>query len=234
MMDQSEDHKLHTVGKFNKQHFLRRTVLLAFSVSLFSLLLSYSSGFSCFLHSFNLYYSTFLFSLITHTLERKYMFLICNGIVAFLAGHSGFGSSAPPGSGISAEFLKRTGYGGSSASQLADMKPLVVDKEATVEGTVGSLGHDALVVEEDQDQQQENEPFYMEEQERESRALIVEDGEGEEETESLIPEAAEEEEEMKENEELTSTEELNKKIEDFIRRMKEELRVEAQSQLITV
>ncbi|KAL6332748.1 hypothetical protein AAG906_015009 [Vitis piasezkii] len=233
-MGQSEDHKLHTVGKFNKQHFLRRTVLLAFSVSLFSLLLSYSSGFSCFLHSFNLYYSTFLFSLITHTFERKYMFLICNGIVAFLAGYSGFGSSAPPGYGINAEFLKRTEDDGSSASQLSDMKPLVVDKGATVEGTVGSLGHDALVVEEDQDQQQENEPFYMEEQERESQALIVEDGEGEEETESLIPEAAEEEEEMKENEELTSTEELNKKIEDFIRRMKEELRVEAQSQLITV
>lgn len=161
------------------------------------------------------------------------MFLICNGIVAFLAGYSGFGSSAPPGSGINVEFLKRNEDGGSSASELSDMKPLVVDKGATVEGTVGSLGHDALVVEDDQDQQEENEPFYLEEQERENQALIVEDGEGEEETGSLIPKA-EEEEEMKENEELTGTEELNKKFEDFIRRMKEELRVEAQRQLITV
>ena len=160
------------------------------------------------------------------------MFIICNGIVAFLAGYPSFGSSAPPGSGTVGEFLKRNDEGGSSVSQLSAMKLLVVPVGATVEGVAGSFGHDHLVVEEDRDRRQENEPYHLEEQERENQALMVEDGEGEE-TGSLIPQAPEEEEEMNESEELTSTEELNKKFEDFIRRMKEELRGEAQSQLIT-
>lgn len=153
------------------------------------------------------------------------MFLICNGIVAFLARYSGFDSSSP-GYGVNAWFLKRHGDGGGSASELSDMKPLVA--------AMVSQGQHALVVEEDPDQRQENEPFHLEGLGGENRALLLEDKEGEEETRSSIPKAADEEEEMKENEDPTSTEELNKKFEDFIRRIKEELRVEAQHQLITV
>ncbi|KAJ4704086.1 Transmembrane protein [Melia azedarach] len=64
---------------FNKNHFLNRTFQLVLSVSIFSLILCYSSGFSFFpAHSFNVYFSTFLFSFFTRSLERKYMFLICN------------------------------------------------------------------------------------------------------------------------------------------------------------
>ena len=42
------------------------------------------------------------------------------------------------------------------------------------------------------------------------------------------------EEEEEEEEEAISTEELNKRIEEFIRKMKEEIRIEAQRQLIAV
>lgn len=41
-------------------------------------------------------------------------------------------------------------------------------------------------------------------------------------------------EEEEGNEELASTEELNRRIEEFIRKMKEEIRIEAQQQLIAV
>lgn len=47
-------------------------------------------------------------------------------------------------------------------------------------------------------------------------------------------EEAEEEEEEEHGMEQLSTEELNKKFEDFIRKMKEELRIEAQQQLVLV
>ncbi|KAJ0101695.1 hypothetical protein Patl1_03963 [Pistacia atlantica] len=44
----------------------------------------------------------------------------------------------------------------------------------------------------------------------------------------------EEEEEEREQNGMISTEELNKKFEDFIRKMKEELRIEARQQLVMV
>ena len=40
--------------------------------------------------------------------------------------------------------------------------------------------------------------------------------------------------EMETNEELANTDELNRKIEEFIRKMKEEMRIEAQKQPIAV
>lgn len=51
----------------------------------------------------------------------------------------------------------------------------------------------------------------------------------------LIEESTEEEEENVEEENcMLSTEELNKKVEDFIRKMKEDLRIEARRQLVVV
>ncbi|XP_039070413.1 uncharacterized protein LOC120217337 [Hibiscus syriacus] len=89
-MDQYEkpaETKLKAVGKYQ---FLKSTLQIVISVAFLSIFLSHSSSFaySLFPHSFNVYFSTFLFSLFTHTLERKYMFLFCNGILAFIAKSS--------------------------------------------------------------------------------------------------------------------------------------------------
>lgn len=78
----------------------------------------------------------------------------------------------------------------------------------------------------------------------ESRSFISKQEEEEEETGSFVLEEKKEqnesvsefliEEEEEEGNGMLSTEELNKKFDDFIRRMKEEIRIEAQKQLVMV
>ncbi|KAL5574894.1 hypothetical protein UlMin_016593 [Ulmus minor] len=198
-------------AKLNKFHFLRRTLQVVLSVSIFSLIHCYSSGISFFPHSFNVYFSTFLFSIFTHTLETKYMFLICNGILAFLAKSS----------------LSTRGYDSSSfemeevvAAEEVDVKRIgsdpVSDEEEEEE-------EESVVVVEEASQEHEEQDKYYEEQ--------IEAGNLTEEVENKDDKA---EEMATSDEELVSTEELNRKIEEFIRKMKEEIRIEAQQQLITV
>ncbi|KAJ6756780.1 TRANSMEMBRANE PROTEIN [Salix purpurea] len=69
-----------------------------------------------------------------------------------------------------------------------------------------------------------------EEETASSEALVSEEEDFvEENTECMVKQ-----EEDEGDEELTSTEELNRRFEEFIRKMKEEIRIEAQQQLIAV
>ncbi|XP_031273385.1 cilia- and flagella-associated protein 251-like [Pistacia vera] len=230
----------HLIRK-SSSSFLKRTLQLVLSISIFSCILCYSSGFSFFPHSFNVYFSTFLFSFLTHTLERKYMFLICNGILVFLAKTSIACSSSS----------SCVGKKNLPASELySEVKAPVRDvgEEAIVEARTesNSLENAALAAEEELDQQEkEKEQGYLlreeeeeEEEEREKEALRAE---GEDEEERSVTVEEEENRKVLEATEGASTEytqistdELNKRIEDFIRKMKEEIRIEAQRQLITV
>ncbi|KAF5474971.1 hypothetical protein F2P56_006823 [Juglans regia] len=235
-MEQNDrDQKLlQNADKFNRKYkkFLGRTLQSVISVSLFSLFLCYSSGF-CFFrpHSFIVYFSAFLFSLFTHTLQRRYIFLICNAILAILA-KSLFSSSSSP---------SVTDIGGRdfSASDVFATKTSVAE-----EVQVGSIGfvdnHVALVAEgggeEEEEEnladqaeklqvQEDGSSSGAENEQREIEAFIADHQdeagreEGEEEEEEVPPEA---------------NDELNKKFEEFIRKMKEEIRIEAQRQLIAV
>jgi|UniRef100_A0A2N9F0A3 hypothetical protein len=197
-----QDQKLHTVEKFNKFQFLKRTLHLVFYVSLITLLLCYTLGFHFFPHSYNVYFSTFLFSLFTHALETKYMFLICNGILVAILAKSSVSCS-------------------SASSTKTDL------------GSLENVTH--LVAE--KLEEQEDGSSYREKEERESEAFIEEDeGTEEEEEESGVVMRAEDEEEvLAANEEFASRDELNKRFEEFIRKTKEEIRIEAQQpQLISV
>ena len=215
-MDQKN--KLMDTEEGNKYNLLMRirTLLLVLSlISLFSLLFIvfyFSDGVSISPYS------------LTHTLERKYMFLICNGILAFLAKTSSAASrdhrfSALPDDGFLAGSAK---YSSSSCSAaLADdhdrddqrrvvLLPRLESSGAVVEKeqvTLGSL--------------QSEEADLRSADEGESDVVL----EG-----NKVSETAPEEEE----EEAISTEELNKRIEEFNRKMKEEIRIEAQQQLIAV
>ncbi|XP_048330732.2 uncharacterized protein LOC107415360 [Ziziphus jujuba] len=180
--------------------FLRRTLQVAISVSLLSLFLCYSSGISLFPHSFSVYFSTCLFSIFTRSLERKYMFLVCNGILAFLA---------------------KSSVSSTSSSTFVGESELTVDRELEYQGNeslYASDNHDEVKTE----------------------ALKVEhEGNEEEGSWSLSMKQENEEDEMEGIETgnegvVASTDELNKKFEEFIRKMKEEIRIEAQQQLIAV
>ncbi|KAK7332423.1 hypothetical protein VNO80_29175 [Phaseolus coccineus] len=225
-------------GYFNNKQFLKRTLQFVLSVSVFSVFIWYSSGFSIHPQSFNAYFSTCLFSMFTHTLERKYMFLICNGILAFVAKTSLINSSDSDFDQLLPSNLSET-----KTTTVSDMvvAPLV-EGLATPENV-------CLVVEEQQGQEEYSEEVSEDEEQeqstlctktegRESGGYIteeeIEEGESDSEVEVAPDDELAEATTTTNNEELLNTDELNRKFEEFIRKMKEEIRIEAQRQLIAV
>eukprot|EP00258_Populus_trichocarpa_P012843 XP_002323127.2 coiled-coil domain-containing glutamate-rich protein 1 [Populus trichocarpa] len=198
-------------------HFLRRTLQFLISVSLFSLFLCFSSGFSLFPKPLILYINTGVFSFLSHYLERKYMFLICNGILAILA-KSSVSSSETPASDDQYNLGDERQLSSAPTLSSAKAEATVDDQEVQV-ASVESLEDIVLATEEEEEEE--------EEETTSSQALITEEEEYiEEKRECLLKQ------EEEGNEELASTEELNRRIEEFIRKMKEEIRIEAQQQLI--
>ncbi|OMO76976.1 hypothetical protein CCACVL1_15269 [Corchorus capsularis] len=216
-----EEKQWRLIGKSHRL-LIKKSLQLVVSVALLSILVCHSNStyydYSLFPHSFNVYLSTFLFSFFTHTLERKYMFLLCNGILAFLAKTSLSNSSSlsPPDFGC--QISTPIPMEANSASFTDEGPALVTEGEVV------------------------DEYFGMEEEEEEDESevsVIVEDEEqqlgGDQSGSNLVisQQQQEEEEDGIANEEVSSTDELNRKVEEFIRKMKEEIRIEAQQQLIT-
>lgn len=145
------------------------------------------------------------------------MFLICNGILFLLATSSVLQDSSPSSSSSS--------FGYYSFSHSVDHDQFEHDLVADA-----SDGYDS-----DESEEQEHEEEHEQEDEEDDE---------DDEDEGCFTEEVEEEEEEEEEEEgkrrdlevVVSTEELNKKIEEFIRKMKEEMRIEAAQtqQLIAV
>ncbi|GMN32925.1 hypothetical protein TIFTF001_046648 [Ficus carica] len=180
------------------------------------------------------------------------MFLICNGLLVFLANYSGLVRSLSLSSQQDESHSKN--FIASSQSE-SPMPPKKLELIAVPE-SIGLVENVA--------KEEGNEVYYLTNQ-RETEKEVVEDKEQEEkdqeqeeedDEETALEHVAEhkdenkywlkddflseqeEEEDEDENEEVgneeMNTEELNKKFDEFIRRMKEELRIEAQSQLIMV
>ncbi|PPD91054.1 hypothetical protein GOBAR_DD12005 [Gossypium barbadense] len=209
-MDEREEHAEKKVEAVGKYHFLRNTLQIVVWVSFLSIFLCHSSGmaYSLFPHSFNVYFSTFLFSFFTHTVERKYMFIICNGILAFVAKSSVCSRS-------------ESDNNGSLALQISTPP---TQTKPSVTNDVGAAEYDQHSL--------------VKEEEESEGSVIVEDADGEGYKEREKGWWGKQEERVGgvgAKEELPismSTEELNRKIEEFIRKMKEEIRIEAQQQMI--
>ncbi|TKY53934.1 hypothetical protein E2542_SST18340 [Spatholobus suberectus] len=220
--------------KFSK--FLKRTLQFVFSISVFSLFVWYSSGFSILLQCFSAYFSTCLFSMLTRTLERKYMFLICNGILALLA-MSPFDVQFQASTNTKAQVSEEAGFP-PGAFRLLENTPLMVEEEEIAQVQ-------AKRQEEYSEQVSEvdhgTDTLFIETEGRVSEASIAEeDVAGKDETGSSGVMVAQDDElvtgtTMETNEEPANTDELNRKIEESIRKMKEEMRInEAQRQPIAV
>lgn len=197
--------------------FFKRTIQFIVPVSVFSFLITtYFSGFPIFLSYYDLQFSTF-------ALDRKYMFLVCNGILAFLAKN-----------------VKFSNHG----SQQIDQLPQVLEVEAVQENVVAvstnyEEKHIAWLQEHGSDSEKEAEQVQV----QQTRDFVLENVVTEEEQDY----DDDDNDELKDTTMLeetlpvdeisdvrVSTEELNKKFEEFIRKMKEEIRIEAQQPLITV
>ncbi|XP_042029742.1 uncharacterized protein LOC121776614 [Salvia splendens] len=163
---------------------LRLLALLSF------LSLMYSYFFSGLSSYYNIQFSTLIFSLFAHAMDRKYVFLICNGIVAFLVKSLSFTSSSGVSQTPPTLVQEKVEYG-------------VGEEEETDTREECSYG---ALSEEEEDEDEDN-------------GGVDEDDKG--------GEGASREEEV-------STEELNHKFEEFIKKMKEEIRIEAEQPLIAV
>ncbi|KAI3440218.1 uncharacterized protein J3R85_003837, partial [Psidium guajava] len=270
----------------------KRALKLVLLISLLSFVVCYSSGYTLLPHSFNVCSPTVLFPIFTRTLSRKFMFLVCNGILAFLVKSSSIScSSSPSGSdpdGDDELSKKRDGSAVDdlpedeikvSASESSEDEVATAENAATIRDNEDGENNLVLAAEEEEeeeeeklrvqgkDEEEEDEGEQQEEQmlletefantgaEEENETWVVEE-------DDRLSKQEEEEEELEEcgytrkktespacgytrkktespaiatgNEEMMSTEELNKKVEEFIRKMKEEIRIEANGQLIAV
>ncbi|OVA20149.1 hypothetical protein BVC80_1663g43 [Macleaya cordata] len=261
-MDQIKNQNLQTVGDDNlkKSQFLKKTLIqfLLSVVSIFSFVLSYYSWLP---FSLNGYLSVLSFHLLNYTIDRKYMFLLCNGILVFLARNSYFFSSSTD---LHDKLATRNVDQFWLKPEFSEMIDYVVEKEVVVE-SVGSLENNILENEDGEEvregqkeaeEDEKNGTFISEDNKEEEKRVPIEEEDEEEngiliseednkEDEKRVPIEEEEEEEggggQEEEEEdaeeengSLSTEELNKKFDEFIKKMKEGIRIEAQEQLVFV
>ncbi|XP_054778122.1 uncharacterized protein LOC129286127 [Prosopis cineraria] len=227
-MDQSDDWKVRQGGvKFQKHHYFPKRILqFVFSVSTFSFLLWYSFGCSILPHdeSLNAFFSTFLFSIFSHTLQRKYMFLLCNAILAFLAKTS-LSSSSDKDESLQAATLQDT----------TNAIPVSVEAPSLMAEEQGKKQEHCEEEEEVPEADEENiEEASIAKEDEQVRTTEESSCTDDQVTVGTRDDEADNTTVVEDNEELSNADELNRKFEEFIRKMKEEMRVEAQRQLIAV
>ncbi|GMJ15968.1 hypothetical protein like AT3G13130 [Hibiscus trionum] len=223
-MNQTENQKQkQSLSQFIESKLVRKLTQLLLSVSVFSLFFSHSYWLSLF-HSFNsTFHDTLAFKFFSHNIDKNFIFLLCNGLLVFLAKYSGLLSSLSKHnhSDDHQSFKSYELYVPQTEPTRLDPETPLLEKEVALETTAEAL---------------ENSSVMEEEEEEENAGFVEEDEDGLkgsiEESESYEPE--EEEEIIMEENQVLSTEELNKKFDEFIRKMKEELRIEARQQLVMV
>ncbi|XP_019183294.1 PREDICTED: WD repeat-containing protein 87 [Ipomoea nil] len=222
---------------------MKKATKLLVSVSLFSVIVSYMSW----RNSHPLL--AFPIQVLSLALDKNYMFLVCNGILVLLAKTSGR-LVLRSGPAVFDDLIH--GDDVHSPPPHAKLLDSLLHKEAAMESRLLLLQNAySDVLEEEEEEEEKHVIIEEEEEEREdedSRSLMIvgdkEEMEGDdhdhEELEELnnnevFTEAAEKEvAEERERLNKLSPEELNKKFEEFIRKMKEDIRIEAQQHLVLV
>ncbi|KAH1063096.1 hypothetical protein J1N35_028083 [Gossypium stocksii] len=225
-MDQTGNQK----QKQSLSQFHRNLTQLLLSVSIFSLFFSHSYCLSLF-HSFSFTFrNTLAFKFISHNIDKNFIFLLCNGLLVFLAKFSGFISSSSQHSNLSDDIYNHQSFKSytyipqTESTRLDTSTPLLdLEKEENA-GFVEEEAKGSSIDEPFVEDNEESETYEPEEEEEEEEDI--------EESENYEPE--EEEEELMEGNNVLSIEEMNKRFDEFIRKMKEEIRIEAQQQLVMV
>ncbi|XP_058788003.1 uncharacterized protein LOC131662281 [Vicia villosa] len=215
-MEKINYHKIAFFTQSIRTHhnYLIKVTPLIVSLSLFPFIFSTSSLIS-FLHHFNFYFSTFSFQLFTHTIDKNCMFLLCNGLLVFV----GITRSLSTGSSSVDESFNYVKDGSQSLYSMVETKVTVLvseenDDEAKDINFEEGKGSSILVLEQEKEPKEESRLFDEEDEEKDSDTEMVD------------------EEVLEEANWVLNTDELNKRFDDFIRRMKEDLRIEAQRQFV--
>ncbi|KAK2431936.1 glutamic acid-rich protein [Trifolium repens] len=241
--------------KTNNSNLIKLTQLLI-SLSLFSFIFSPSSLF-VFLHYFKFYFSTLPFQLFTHNIDKNSMFLLANGLLVFVGLTKSFSASSSDDdkSSDSSDDLSSSKYTEEEdKAHILDVEandPMLVREDEKITSELHEQNAAAEEVVEENieniifiDEEQGEEMNEVEDEEVEIELFDADDEEGAKESENdyivieenNIDDEEEDyvEEEEEEEESCINTEELNKKFEDFIRKMKEDLRIDARRHLIMV
>ncbi|KAF5730484.1 hypothetical protein HS088_TW19G00074 [Tripterygium wilfordii] len=227
-----------------KEHkSLKKVTKFLLSISFLSLLLTQFSWLYIF-HSLKFYLSTLPFQLYTHSIDKNCMFLLCNGLLVFVAKDFGLINFSKPKSKSNHTHEPIKDY----LTTHPQPHEIEVSQEISLED---STNQNALV------NDQEHDHLYMNQEDVIVRIptqelMIAEDGEEQEGDHDqsgflstkwvLVDEDGGEEEKrvphsgfshnIEGDQEEEEAEELNKKFEEFIRKMKEELRIEARKKLV--
>ena len=236
-MDQTENQKQQSLSQFIKSQFHGKLTQLLLSVSVFSLFFSHSYWLSL-LHSFSFnFHNTLPFQLFSHTIDKNFIFLLFNGLLVFLAKYSGLISSSSKYNLSDDQPFKSYEDVPQAESIVLEPKAPLLEKEVALEAD--EAVKNSIVMEGRQEEEAEaeaeaaaaeieTENFTMEgeEEDGENWGLMTSGEEEEEENDAFVGED--------EGNRVLSTEELNKRFDEFIRKMKEELRIEARQQLVMV
>lgn len=169
------------------------------------------------------------------------MFLICNAILAFLAKTSLFASSVSPILPFDFDSDQPQTAPSLPSFRLTENAPLVIEVEELdeqVKRQDESSCERVSVAEEEE----EDDTLLAQTQVRENEIAAEEEVEGNDDGDGELVTTLTRDDELEDttmlattNElELANTDELNRKFEEFIRKMKEEMRIEAQRQPIAV
>ncbi|XP_014522730.1 neurofilament light polypeptide [Vigna radiata var. radiata] len=243
-MDQVKSLKIKSfIQSTELHHHVIKLIQLLLSLSVFSFFVSPSSLLA-FLYHFNLYFSTFSLQLFTHTIDKNCMFLLCNGLLVFVGITKSLSGST---SIIPDKYVE--GGSQSSYSDVEANEPIMlvqkthhepeeqkIEAEHAIEIKFSVEEGEQNIVSEGEEEGKKNIESALKEEDEPNAETGAEDEEKESEIgEFLIGESVEEEDAVEEEANwVLSTEELNKKFDDFIRKMKEDLRIEAQRQLLMV
>ncbi|KAJ0249364.1 Uncharacterized protein HA466_0148720 [Hirschfeldia incana] len=170
----------------------------------------------------NCYLYRFIIQLVTHAVDKNYMFLLCNALLAFVA--KCIATSKPVEEGWS-KTDKTFDY------RDFESYDAILELEYC---TVHERGSESFLAEEvstkDQETEEEKEDQETEEEKEDQE---TESGKEEGEYDEPLTDNGDIEGE-EDNVGVVTEEEMNKKFDEFIRKMKEELRIEARRQLIVV
>ncbi|XP_042041373.1 glutamic acid-rich protein-like [Salvia splendens] len=148
--------------------------------------------------------------------ERKCMFLLCNGILAFLAKNLNLNTSARDNfDREDCLFTVEYDHNSSNASEVPEEIEIKVQDDRASQNAADEIIETEIVCEdwnEDEDEDGDEDD---------------EDEDGDEDDEESEPPSVV-------SDMRVSTEELNKKFDEFIRKMKEEIRIEARQQYLIV
>lgn len=196
------NHHQSTLSKFSHKSFIiKMATKFLLPVSIFSIIVSHSSLMSFTLKFFSGY-----------SIDKNYMFLLCNGILVFIVKNSGVINKPPEEKETDLVNAKNAIKEKESEQQVVKLSGEKVNKQA--EEAQEAEQWSCVVVAEENVMPAAQDDGDEEAQEQEYEVLITDEDE-----EGGIG--------------LLSTDELNKKCDEFIRKMKEGIKFEAQ-QLIMV